>query len=110
MVVFLAWLLFVTGIVYGLNEASLLAWFRIGLSRGRPLVAQLIYCRKCLAFWVGISVSCLWSPLGIAPAGIQPFLYGFIAVGWMRIVDRYLGEIESIIEYRLLIEDKENSE
>ena len=107
MVLWSIWLLLVTGIVYGIVESALLAPIRLALADKRPLVQSLLYCRKCTGFWVGLSVSILFSPLTLTNPYLNPILYGFVATGWIRLIDPLLGPIESLNEFHLLYGDND---
>ena len=49
----LAWLLMCSAIVYLVTEASLMLPLRPMLASFHPKLMTLLYCRKCVGFWVG---------------------------------------------------------
>lgn len=79
--------LIVWGVVYTTTASAAFAIVRLALLRWAkpgPMGLTFMYCPKCQAFWVGVALSALMTPveaLSLADYVLRVVAYGFAAMG-----------------------------
>lgn len=98
----IVWWATLLAVVYVVSEASLTALPRITLGAFNDWIVTFLYCRMCVAFWVGLALGAA----GLFPAG-GALASGVVALGLMWFVQGHMSrnitfedELEAIAQVR----------